>query len=159
MSDKEEDEVGLPKATVFKLIGELLPKDMTCTKEARDLIVECCVEWIHLLSSTANEKCELSNKKTISPEHVIQALKMLGFEEFIIDVEESNEEFKKSAKERIRKPPDTHGMSPEELLALQQSLFQKSHGRMVDESAIPVGGGEGEVDGDGEVDEEMKEEI
>ena len=64
MSDKEpDDEVGLPKATVFKLISgmrafvlvvksfsdascfvaEMLPPDMTCSKEAKEIMVECCV--------------------------------------------------------------------------------------------------------------------
>jgi len=59
MSDKEtEDDVGLPKATVFKLIQgqsplcpneawtdsiEILPPDLGCTKEAKDVLVDCCV--------------------------------------------------------------------------------------------------------------------
>lgn len=65
MSDKEQDDdVGLPKATVFKLIQgpsvplflalqalvldadgliEMLPADMGCTKEAKEVIVDCCV--------------------------------------------------------------------------------------------------------------------
>ena len=76
---------------------ELLPDDVTCAKETRDLVIECCVgktkilntcvaliltscsaiEFIHLLSSEANEICEKESKKTIAPEHIISALQVL----------------------------------------------------------------------------------
>ena len=94
---------------------ELLPSDVACAKETRDLIIECCVgpskhlilqslflgklmiptlpafpfpvdrhsfslpsflEFIHLISSEANEICEQDSKKTIAPEHIIGALKV-----------------------------------------------------------------------------------
>ena len=126
MSDREghsggipaaDDDLSLPKATVTKMITgefgicttarfshtalvnvELLPSEVTCAKETRDLIIECCVgeqyssvcwddnsnsyiwlthaEFIHLISSEANEICELESKKTIAPEHIIGALKV-----------------------------------------------------------------------------------
>jgi hypothetical protein len=34
------------------------------------------LEFIHLISSEANEICELESKKTIAPEHIIGALKV-----------------------------------------------------------------------------------
>lgn len=76
-------------------ILELLPPDVTCSKETRDLVIECCVgaspytssfsnnsfwpsvsEFIHLISSEANEICEQDSKKTIAPNHIIDALKV-----------------------------------------------------------------------------------
>ncbi|KAK6908196.1 hypothetical protein V866_002966 [Kwoniella sp. B9012] len=124
-----DDDIGLPKATVFKLIQEMLPEDIACAKEAKDIIVECCVEWVKLISTQSNTVCDESSKKTISPEHVIEALKQLGFEDFIPEVEESNKDFKQSQKERTRAQPDTNGMSQEELLALQERLFASSQAR------------------------------
>ena len=76
---------------------ELLPEDVTCAKDTRDLVIECCVgksnilnvhvasvltsfpavEFIHLISSEANEICEKESKKTIAPEHIISALQVL----------------------------------------------------------------------------------
>ncbi|KAG8690616.1 negative cofactor 2 transcription regulator complex subunit ncb2 [Ceratobasidium sp. 394] len=82
MSDHEgtsgavDDELSLPKATVQKLIAEILPKDILSSKESRDLIIECCVEFIHMISTEANEICEKEAKKTISPEHIVGALKV-----------------------------------------------------------------------------------
>ena len=77
---------------VFTTAAELLPNDIVCSKDTRDLVIECCVgedwqrssssdwlltfseEFIHLISSEANEICEQENKKTIAPEHIISAL-------------------------------------------------------------------------------------
>eukprot|EP00842_Homolaphlyctis_polyrhiza_P000383 jgi/Hompol1/1345/HPOL_001085-RA len=64
-----DEELTLPKATLAKLIQELLPSDIQTTKETRDLLGDCCV---------ANEISERESKKTISGEHVIQALKVLS---------------------------------------------------------------------------------
>ncbi|KAG9323557.1 hypothetical protein KVV02_003081 [Mortierella alpina] len=63
------------RATVQKLINEMMPDDIACAKDTRDLLIECCVEFIHLLASEANEICEKETKKTIAAEHVISALK------------------------------------------------------------------------------------
>ncbi|EJT49182.1 hypothetical protein A1Q1_01663 [Trichosporon asahii var. asahii CBS 2479] len=132
MSDREgfggDDEHTLPKATVFKLISEMLPEDLSCAKDTKEIIVDCCVEWIKLISAQSNTVCEESSKKTISPEHVIEALKQqLGFESFIPDTEDSHAEFKQSQK---RNQPDTNGMTNEQLEALQEELFKNSQARM-----------------------------
>lgn len=60
------------------------------------------LEFIHLISSDANEICEQESKKTIAPEHIIGALKVcshcafcirfisikrLGFEQYVSEVD------------------------------------------------------------------------
>ena len=88
---------------------------MTCAKETRDLVIECCVgaclfrqkmrlpsenksflmllllslpvsEFIHLISSEANEICEQESKKTIAPEHIITALTVRVLKHPIVNV-------------------------------------------------------------------------
>lgn len=93
-----DDELSLPKATVQKLISEMLPNDISCSKDTRDLLIECCVEFIHLLSSEANEVCEADAKKTIAPEHVLKALQDLGFESFTEEVKSVLSEHKAAQK-------------------------------------------------------------
>lgn len=66
----EEDELTLPRASINKMIKELVPS-VRVAFESRELILNCCTEFIHLLSSEANEVCNLSNKKTINAEHVL----------------------------------------------------------------------------------------
>ena len=80
------------------------------------------LEWVKLLATQANAVCDESSKKTISPEHVVEALRVgrrcvlkclsrggrfvvdwgfvqqLGFEDFVGEVEDSNKDFKQSQK-------------------------------------------------------------
>ncbi|PPQ77768.1 hypothetical protein CVT25_011203 [Psilocybe cyanescens] len=110
---------------------ELLPNDVVCAKETRDLVIECCVEFIHLISSEANEICEQENKKTIAPEHIISALTRLGFTTFAPEVESVLKDHKQQQKDREKKVSkfEQSGMTEEELLAAQEELFAASRAR------------------------------
>ncbi|QRV91256.1 Histone-like transcription factor (CBF/NF-Y) and archaeal histone [Ceratobasidium sp. AG-Ba] len=137
MSDHEgtsgavDDELSLPKATVQKLIAEILPKDILSSKESRDLIIECCVEFIHMISTEANEICEKEAKKTISPEHIVGALKTLGFESYVEEVESVLKDHKQAQKDREKKTSkfEASGKSEEELWSEQEKLFAASRAR------------------------------
>jgi len=137
MSDREgggipgDDDLSLPKATVAKMISELLPNDVVCAKETRDLVIECCVEFIHLISSEANEICEQENKKTIAPEHIISALTRLGFTSFAPEVEGVLKDHKQQQKDREKKVNkfEQSGLTEEELLAKQEELFAASRAK------------------------------
>ncbi|KAF7776379.1 transcriptional regulator family: Histone-like TF [Agaricus bisporus var. burnettii] len=138
MSDREghtgapgDDDLSLPKATVSKMIAELLPNDIVCAKETRDLVIECCVEFIHLISSEANEICEQESKKTIAPEHIISALKRLGFDSFTSEVEDVLKDHKQQQKDREKKVSkfEQSGLTEEELLAEQEKLFAASRAK------------------------------
>ncbi|EIE83669.1 hypothetical protein G6F57_007346 [Rhizopus arrhizus] len=134
MSDTErsgpsmDDELSLPKATVQKLINEMMPEDIVCAKDTRDLLIDCCVEFIHLIASEANEICEKETKKTIAGEHIVAALQALGFEEYVEEVEEVFKEHKKQQKDRDKKSTrlENTGISEEELLRQQELLFAQS---------------------------------
>lgn len=66
----EDDELTLPRASINKMIKELVPS-VRIANEARELILNCCTEFIHLLSSEANDICNQLHKKTINAEHVL----------------------------------------------------------------------------------------
>ncbi|KAJ7068094.1 TATA binding protein-associated phosphoprotein [Mycena amicta] len=147
MSDREgtsaaanDDDLSLPKATVAKMISELLPNDVVCAKETRDLVIECCVEFIHLISSEANEICEQESKKTIAPEHIISALKRLGFDSFTREVEDVLKEHKQQQKDREKKVSklEQSGLTPEELQAKQEELFAASRAKFQSNSSAPA---------------------
>jgi len=57
--------------------------------------VDCCVEFITLIASEANDISEREAKKTIACEHVTAALRELGFPEYVGPVQESADEYKK----------------------------------------------------------------
>lgn len=134
MSDREnngEDELTLPKTTVHKLITEMLPNDIACSKETREILIECCVEFIHLLASEANDVCEKESKKTIAAEHVIAALQSLGFDEYIPHIQAVFQDHKNTMKVRDRKSSrlENSGLTEEELLKNQEELFAKARQR------------------------------
>ncbi len=128
----------------------MLPAGISCPRETRDLLVECCVgtrlildlstvfnfvivEFIHLMASESNEICEKSNKKTISPEHVIEALRTLGFDAYIEEVEAEFREHQVSSKSKDRVKTsklEASGLSEAELLRQQEELFERARQRM-----------------------------
>ena len=71
---------------------------MSFSKEARDLLIECCVEFITLVSSEANEISEKEAKKTIACDHITKALETLGFEEYVPAVLEAAAQHKETQK-------------------------------------------------------------
>jgi histone H3/H4 len=71
-------------------VTEILPPSsgLAFGKDARDLLIECCVEFITLISSEANEISEKESKKTIACEHITKALEALGFGEYVDSIME-----------------------------------------------------------------------
>ncbi|KAI8855040.1 histone-fold-containing protein [Chytridium lagenaria] len=118
-----DEELGLPKATVAKLIQEMMPSDIACAKETRDLLSECCVEFIHLIASEANEACEKDAKKTIAGEHVLAALK----------------EHAKQLKDREKRSSklEDSGIPEEELQRQQEELFARARQSFQTGSSVP----------------------
>jgi hypothetical protein len=76
------------------LAAEYLPDGMSCAKEAKELMADFAkglrsiigtfppcqtlarTEFIVMVSSEAHDICEKGSKKTIAPEHIVQALKV-----------------------------------------------------------------------------------
>jgi histone H3/H4 len=95
-SRKGNDDLSLPKATVQKIINEILAHDpgLPFARETRDLLIECCVEFITLISSEANEIAEKDAKKTIACEHVMTALEQLGYPDYVPEIVKVAQEHK-----------------------------------------------------------------
>ena len=71
-----------------KIITEILGdrSGLTFGKDARDLLIDCSVEFVTLVSSEANDIAEKEAKKTIATEHIEKALTELGFPEYVQEV-------------------------------------------------------------------------
>jgi len=115
---------------VQKIITEILgdKSGVTFGRDTRDLLIDCCVEFITLLSSEANEIAEKEAKKTIAPEHIEKALIDLGFPEYVQDVLGAVGEQKEELKKREKKTSkmEMSGLTEEELLRQQQELFRSA---------------------------------
>lgn len=126
-----DEDISLPRTTVSKLIAESLPLEATCSKEARDLLIDCAVQFIHLLASEANQASEVSTMKSITAEHLIKALGTLGFQSFIEPIERAHEEQKREQKTHSTQRKSSNklsksGLSEEELLRQQEELFKQA---------------------------------
>ncbi|XP_002736906.1 protein Dr1-like [Saccoglossus kowalevskii] len=122
-----DDEPTIPRAAVNKLIKELLPNTRVAN-DARELVLNCCTEFIHLISSEANEICNNQMKKTISPEHILAALESLGYGSYLDEVKSVLEECKTVAAKKRKGSTrlENLGIPEEELLRQQQELFAKA---------------------------------
>ncbi|XP_072015528.1 protein Dr1-like [Amphiura filiformis] len=122
-----EEDVTLPRAALNKMIKELLP-NVRVANDARELILNCCTEFIHLISSEANDVCLKRDKKTISPEHILAALDSLGFGAYLEDCRGVLEECKTVAAKKRRQSNrlENLGIPEEELLRQQMELFAKA---------------------------------
>ena len=126
----------LPTATVQKIINEVLAskaadenaQSMSFAKETRDLLIECCVEFITMISTEANEIAEKDAKKTIACEHITKALEELGFGEYVGEIMAVADQFKTSqvSREKKQSKMEQSGMSPEELARMQEELFRSA---------------------------------
>ena len=89
---------------------------------------QCATQFIHLLSSEANEICEKKhNKRTIAPEHAFTALENLGFGTMVKEGTNALNEYKSAVAKKRRKSHrlENLGIPVEELLKQQQELFAK----------------------------------
>ncbi|XP_069783425.1 protein Dr1-like isoform X3 [Narcine bancroftii] len=126
-SGNNDSNLTIPRAAINKIIKEILPK-VRIANDAREMVVNCCTEFIHLISSEANEICNKSDKKTISPAHIMQALQSLGFGSYITEVKEVLRECKTVALKRRKANSrlENLGIPEDELLQQQQELFAKA---------------------------------
>ncbi|XP_004508593.1 protein Dr1 homolog isoform X2 [Cicer arietinum] len=129
---KSKEDASLPKATMTKIIKEMLPPDVRVARDAQDLLIECCVEFINLISSESNEVCNREDKRTIAPEHVLKALQVLGFSEYIEEVYAAYEQHKLETMDSLKggKWSNAAEMTEEEALAEQQRMFAEARARM-----------------------------
>ncbi|CAN9292861.1 unnamed protein product [Alternaria alternata] len=102
--------------------------DLSLPKDSRDLLIECCVEFITLISSEANEIAEKDAKKTIACEHVKAALEELDFGDYVPAILEVAQDYKKQQQNREKKQTkiEQSGMTEEQLIAAQEELFKNA---------------------------------
>ncbi|KAL3851582.1 hypothetical protein ACJIZ3_013464 [Penstemon smallii] len=129
---RTKEDASLPKATMTKIIKEMLPPDVRVARDAQDLLIECCVEFINLISSESNEVCNREDKRTIAPEHVLKALEVLGFGDYTEEVCAAYEQHRIETIDTIRPGKWTNAaeMTEEEALAEQQRMFAEARARM-----------------------------
>lgn len=73
MTSSKQGAVHFPKA----LIDSQLPPGVHVPDSTRKILHTCCIEFAELLVFEANEKCTAKKKKSITPEDVLEGMKVL----------------------------------------------------------------------------------
>jgi histone H3/H4 len=81
------------------MVKEIIRPDESMSKDAREKLNKCGVEFITMLTSQANEIAERDGKTCIGEEHFMEALKELGFESYLEKVKEAAQEHHEQEKE------------------------------------------------------------
>lgn len=123
-----EPEPKLPRASIEKIISETLSPGITCSKEVKQILLNSCVEFVHILATEANEICEREQKKTVTHEHIYLALQVLGYGSY---VEECAGAYKDHAEQTKLRPSKQNkfkdsGLSRDELERQQEELFKSA---------------------------------
>lgn len=129
----ESEDLSLPRATVQKILTEILPNDTIFSKEAKEALIECCINFIMIVATESNDIAEQDLKKTISTDHVIRSMENLGFDHYIPILNEFVESCRNNAKIKEKRKESKFvksGLTEEELLAKQQELFRASRDRL-----------------------------
>ncbi|KAK4359389.1 hypothetical protein RND71_021618 [Anisodus tanguticus] len=94
------------RTTMTKIIKEMLPPDVRVARDTQDLLIECCVV------------CNREERRTIAPEHVLKALEVLGFGEYIEEVYAAYEQHRLETVDTVRAGKCNNGaeMTEEEAL-------------------------------------------
>lgn len=144
MSDSKDDECSLPKNTIDRIISECLGRGTTVSREAKDAIMVCCIEFIHLVACEGNEVAEKEKKKTIAHEHLLKALDNLGYGEYVKACTCAHEDHMRICKMRPAKQNKlkSSGLTMDQLHIEQMKLFEKA------KEAYESMGGEITIDGD-----------
>lgn len=68
---------------------EALPKDKEAkiAKDARETVQECVSDFISFITSEACDKCMADKRRTINGHDLIYAMKQLGFERYVENIE------------------------------------------------------------------------
>ena len=80
------------------------------------------------MATTSSERCELASKKTIAPDHVLEALEILGFPEMVPECRSVLQECRVNAMKRRKGSNrlEDSGLSVEELHQQQQRLIDEA---------------------------------
>eukprot|EP00041_Stephanoeca_diplocostata_P012757 m.214608 g.214608 ORF g.214608 m.214608 type:complete len:163 (-) comp19072_c0_seq3:1906-2394(-) len=136
--EADDESTALPKATVLKVVKEHMPAGMKMAPEAKDLIFECCNEFVQLVGSEAQAQCLEAKSSTIRPADVLKALEELEMTDFLekcqMKADESSAARKvkreRSHSNKLESRAKKNNISMEDMKRLQQKQLEAARARM-----------------------------
>lgn len=124
----------LPAKAVGEMVSGELPDGWKAGKEVQGPLVDAMVEFIEIVTEKAAAAAGGGNADKVSnvrPQHVVDALKELGFGRYEAEVlavweREKDTRKKKASRKKKGNSLAQSGLSMEELQARQEALFAKA---------------------------------
>ena len=140
----DEKDTDLPKQSVVRAAKNSRARDYMLSAELQQALVAASTEFVHLVTSEANDSCEKAGKKLLTPELVIGACEKLGFGHYAEQLRELAGQADETARAaREKKKSSQNVCTPEERARLQQLLFAEAAQQMKGTSVVPGGGSDG----------------
>ncbi|KAG6524463.1 hypothetical protein ZIOFF_014372 [Zingiber officinale] len=79
---REQDRF-MPIANVIRIMRRVLPAHAKIADDAKEMIQECVSEYISFITSEANERCQREQRKTVTADDVLWAMRKLGFDDYL----------------------------------------------------------------------------
>jgi len=73
----------LPIANISRIMKRVLPEHAKMSKESKSCIQECVSEFIGFITSEASDRLLIDKRKTITGDDLIEAMRSLGFENYV----------------------------------------------------------------------------
>lgn len=93
MAEKLED-LNLPMTVVTRIVKEVLPDGVAISKEARTGLAKAASVFVLYVTSAATNIVKNKNKKSLTGQDVLEAMKDIEFDRFIEPLTEAFEQYK-----------------------------------------------------------------
>ncbi len=126
--EKLDEEAGLPRATIDKIIHNYYKKNYTVSKETKLALKDACQGFLNLIILEANRICEHDKKKIITNQHIYSSLEKYGFGRYIDECKSAANDYEDYSKHKPSKQDKfkESGKSLEELHEDQMKLFNEA---------------------------------
>ncbi|KAG0327656.1 Nuclear transcription factor Y subunit B-3 [Podila humilis] len=98
LEDSKDHDRLLPIANVVRIMKKSLPENAKISKDAKDAVQECVSEYIIHITREAGRRCQLENRKTITGDDMLWAMKTLGLEKYASVLQQYLDKYRDSMK-------------------------------------------------------------
>ncbi|KAF5206114.1 Nuclear transcription factor y subunit b-6 [Thalictrum thalictroides] len=82
MRERDPD-IYMPIANIIRIMRKILPVHAKISDEAKETMQESVTEYISIVTTEANERCQREQRKTVTADDLLWAMTKLGFDEYV----------------------------------------------------------------------------
>jgi len=102
---KPLEEYTIPKATITRIMRQVLPQDSRVTSAAKETVDQCIVEFSTVLTQAAMQECRRDHRRTITADDLIAGIARLGFADYVQPMSEFLRLYRENINQQAVAPP------------------------------------------------------